>query len=478
MRNKNHYRPGNSIKRISIAVLTLLCFLVVMRPEAFAGGSKDDSDTYMVRIWSRGSIQDSDGKTISDTPEDSLLLRMESGETYEVGFSTYDLTAKPGTVFYVSARNLKRYTFYEAYTLDKPGSSNWQYLSKEEIQAINNGEELRYTMPDGPFLLCFVVKIDENVPLLSTPTPTPAPTLTPTTTITPTPAEDAWDITVIGGHAEDENRNVITSARPGTTVVVIHDGRERQYFTSWIANDSPLPENTPVFKFVMPKHAVEYHAVTTQKQKPGVLDLSISPLTVRENRELFLNALLSFDHYSYPYFDLDRDGNFDLRIQEEEDRILIYKEKGYSLGTSYVWNGSYAFLGPITVTTTEEAQPDLIPTLTAGASIEDIPSPYVPTEIPYGSDKVSKTDSGDDGTFDYRILIIVLAVLGVLGLVILVGVKIKQTPPTDSGNNDMYDWRKERVILNAGSGSEIILTESQESSNENEADDSKDGDSE
>ena len=86
-----------------------------MRPEAFAGGSKDDSDTYMVRIWSRGSIQDSDGKTISDTPEDSLLLRMESGETYEVGFSTYDLTAKPGTVFYVSARNLKRYTFYEAY---------------------------------------------------------------------------------------------------------------------------------------------------------------------------------------------------------------------------------------------------------------------------------------------------------------------------------------------------------------------------
>jgi ABC-type cobalamin/Fe3+-siderophores transport system ATPase subunit len=58
------------------------------------------------------------------------------------------------------------------------------------------------------------------------------------------------------------------------------------------------------------------------------------------------------------------------------------------------------------------------------------------------------------------------------------GVKIKQTPPTDSGNNDMYDWRKERVILNAGSGSEIILTESQESSNENEADDSKDGDSE
>ena len=79
MRKKNHYRPENSIKRISIAVLTLLCFLVVMRPEAFAGGSKDDSDTYMVRIWSRGSIQDSDGKTISDTPEDSLLLRMESG---------------------------------------------------------------------------------------------------------------------------------------------------------------------------------------------------------------------------------------------------------------------------------------------------------------------------------------------------------------------------------------------------------------
>ena len=157
MRNKNHYRPGNSIKRISIAVLTLLCFLVVMRPEAFAGGSKDDSDTYMVRIWSRGSIQDSDGKTISDTPEDSLLLRMESGETYEVGFSTYDLTAKPGTVFYVSARNLKRYTFYEAYTLDKPGSSNWQYLSEEQIQAMNNGEELRFTMPDGPFLLCFVV---------------------------------------------------------------------------------------------------------------------------------------------------------------------------------------------------------------------------------------------------------------------------------------------------------------------------------
>jgi hypothetical protein len=228
----------------------------------------------------------------------------------------------------------------------------------------------------------------------------------------------------------------------------------------------------------MPKHAVEYHAVTTQKQKPGVLDLYISPLTVRENRELFLNALLSFDHYSYPYFDLDRDGNFDLRIQEEEDRILIYKEKGYSLGPSYVWNGSYAFLGPITVTTTEEEQPDLIPTLTAGASIEDIPSPYVPTEFPYGSDKVSKTDSGDDGTFDYRILIIVLAVLGVLGLIILVGVKIKKTPPADSGNNDMDDWRKERVILNAGSGSEIILTESQESSNENEADDSKDGDSE
>ena len=463
MRQKNLYRRENSIKRVLIAALVFLCILAALRPEAFAESGEDDSDTYMVRIWSRGGIQGSDGWTTSDTPKDSLLLRMESGETYEVGFSTYGLTAKPGTVFYVSARNLKRYTFYEAYTLDKPGGSNWQYLSKEEIQAFNNGEELRFTMPDGPFLLCFVVKIDDTVPVLPTATPTPRPTVTPTVTpiptVTPTPTVspyEQYEIEIVGGHAEDVNRNVITAAKAGTTVIVVHDGAPGKYFNTWVEANYPVPKNTPVFSFTMPAQKVTYYAATTKTQNEAVLALDASPKVIKEDWELVLNALISFDHYSYPYYDLDRDGHNDILVQNNGDGLTIYKEEGYSLGNEYVWEGSLAYLGPITIKTNKNVQTVLTPTPEPAAPTEaptDYPLIFTPTAGAQEAD-----DDSREGAFNYKILLGAIGVFVATAIIILLVRISKKNNPDDPGD-DSGDWRKERVILNASNGESTVIRE-------------------
>ncbi|MBR5666162.1 MAG: hypothetical protein IKW95_00540 [Lachnospiraceae bacterium] len=444
MGKKNHDRQGNSIKRILIAVLVLLCFLAVLRPEAFAVSGEDDSDTYEVHIWSRGSIKDSDGGTKSDTPSDSLLLRMESGEIYEMGFYINSLAAKPGTVFYVSGRNLKRYTFYEAYTLEKRGGTNWQYLSKEEIAAINNGEELRFTMPDGPFLLCFVVQIDETVPMLMTPTPTVDP-------------KAQWQINVVGGHAEDVNRNVITAAKAGTTVIIVHDGVPGKYFNTWVEANYPVPKNTPVFSFTMPAQDVSYYAATTRTQHEAVLTLDASPKVITEDWELVLNALISFDHYSYPYYDLDRDGHNDILVQNNGDGLTIYKEEGYSLGNEYIWEGSLAYLGPITIKTNKNVQTVLTPTPEPVDSTEPAPTDYPLIFTPTaGAEKAD--DDSDGGTFRYKILLGALGAVIATAIIILLVRKSKKDHPADPGNGS-NDWRKERVILNASNGESTVIKE-------------------
>ena len=431
-----------------ILSIVLICAVFLSGKVASAEESGEEDTKYEVVFWARTDPSD-------DVPDDALSLTTGTGETYNVGFRLPNPYVKKGEILYVKGRNPERYKFVSGYILKRRGGPEERTLTQGEIDTLNRGEALEFVMPGRTYLICFIVKINEAVPTL-----TPIPSESPTPTVTPTPTVSPYEqykIEVVGGHAEDVNRNVITAAKAGTTVIVVHDGVPGKYFNTWVEANYPVPKNTPVFSFTMPAQDVSYYAATTRTQHEAVLTLDASPKVITEDWELVLNALISFDHYSYPYYDLDRDGHNDILVQNNGDGLTIYKMEGYSLGNEYIWEGSLAYLGPITIKTNKNVQTVLTPTSEPVDSTEPAPTDYPLIFTPTAGAQEADDDSRE-GAFNYKILLGAIGAFVATAIIILLVRISKKNNPDDPGD-DSGDWRKERVILNASNGESTVIKE-------------------
>ncbi|MBO4484399.1 MAG: PT domain-containing protein [Lachnospiraceae bacterium] len=157
-----------------------------------------------------------------------------------------------------------------------------------------------------------------------------------------------YKITVIGGHAEDADGKVITSAKPGTSFQVVADDGNGKYWTKW-ESDIPIEDNTFIFWCTMPEHDVKFTSKTVATQRTFVIDLT-DPYTSfsQEDAALLRNALIAYAGKTAAFGDYDFDGNgeidvtFDYRDGQNVfvSRILDMKSHydtglRYSLGTSY-----------------------------------------------------------------------------------------------------------------------------------------------
>ncbi|MBR7000475.1 MAG: hypothetical protein IKI01_07755 [Lachnospiraceae bacterium] len=121
-----------------------------------------------------------------------------------------------------------------------------------------------------------------------------------------------YQITVNGGHAEDENGKVITQIEPGKKVRVKADYTEGHYWKSWESDCDKIIKNQIHFDFIMPARDVTITAQTVSSQTPYTIDL-----TERDNykdAEIVINMILA--QYGYPAgineFDLDGNGSNDI----------------------------------------------------------------------------------------------------------------------------------------------------------------------
>lgn len=170
---------------------------------------------------------------------------------------------------------------------------------------------------------------------------------------------DTYKITVTGGHAEDEAGNLITSARPGKTVVVVRDAEPGYYFKGWESDFMGMKTGSIALSFTMPSKDVEIRAVTVTSQTPYTIDMT-GDIVESEELQILINALLlsGYTEEMGLGLDLDGDGTYDIQGRDYEsypDRVLNHPEwicrtREYSLWKSTtIPIKDYAY-GPITFT--------------------------------------------------------------------------------------------------------------------------------
>ena len=159
-----------------------------------------------------------------------------------------------------------------------------------------------------------------------------------------------YPITVDGGHAEDLNGNVITSAKPGTSFQVVPDDGNGRYWTKW-ESEEQIKENTYIFWHIMPSHEVRFTAQTVSKRKDIVIDLTVPQVSFTgEDAALLKNALIAYAGTTAAFgtYDFDGDGTSDVSIENRKGETVFvsranevrgryYGDEGlrYSLGTAY-----------------------------------------------------------------------------------------------------------------------------------------------
>ena len=159
-----------------------------------------------------------------------------------------------------------------------------------------------------------------------------------------------YKITVIGGHAEDLNGNVITAAKPGTSFQVVPDDGNGRYWTKW-ESEEQIKENTYIFWHIMPNHEVRFTAQTVSKRKDIVIDLTVPQVSFTgEDAALLKNALIAYAGTTAAFgtYDFDGDGTSDVSIENRKgETVWVTRESNvrasydagialkYSLGTAY-----------------------------------------------------------------------------------------------------------------------------------------------
>ncbi len=156
-----------------------------------------------------------------------------------------------------------------------------------------------------------------------------------------------YSVQVNGGHAEDENGNVITKAKCGQNVRIIRDKEPGKYWKAW-KSDYPIDTGMATFMFRMPARDVTFTAETTTTQISYTLDLTktftaLSP----EERYLIGNAIEIFNGQKNPAWysgntaDIDKNGEQDFRFGLYDDMEPEYGfginrlDGNYTLGTKY-----------------------------------------------------------------------------------------------------------------------------------------------
>ena len=159
-----------------------------------------------------------------------------------------------------------------------------------------------------------------------------------------------YPITVDGGHAEDLNGNVITSAKPGTSFQVVPDDGNGRYWTKW-ESEEQIKENTYIFWHIMPNHEVRFTAQTVSKRKDIIIDLTVPQVSFTgEEAALLKNALIAYAGTTAAFgtYDFDGDGTSDVSIENRKgETVWVTRESNvrasydegialkYSLGTAY-----------------------------------------------------------------------------------------------------------------------------------------------
>ena len=173
--------------------------------------------------------------------------------------------------------------------------------------------------------------------------------------------KDAYTISVTGGHAEDEDGNRITSARPGKTVVIVRDAEPGHYFKGWEADFAGIKTGSVELSFSMPAKDVEVRAVTVTTQTPYTIDMTYDIGESRaEEMQILINALRLSGYEEEADFgvDLDGDGTFDIdgRDSESYPASVLYRPDRICRTRDYsLWKSTtipikdYAY-GPITFT--------------------------------------------------------------------------------------------------------------------------------
>lgn len=168
-----------------------------------------------------------------------------------------------------------------------------------------------------------------------------------------------YEIKVTGGHAEDQDGNVITKAASGTNVVIRRDAEAGKYWKAWKSDFKVNYSKNMCFGFTMPAKDVSFTAETTTTQTTYTLDFSSSfrDLPDKDNTLLF-NALCAFNGYKnyWGYMesaDADGDGivDFQLGPRDEMGEIPGYgmdrRFGTYSLGTDYTMTISDGQIGKL-----------------------------------------------------------------------------------------------------------------------------------
>lgn len=168
-----------------------------------------------------------------------------------------------------------------------------------------------------------------------------------------------YEIKVTGGHAEDQDGNVITKAASGSYVVIRRDAEAGKYWKAWKSDFKVNYSKNMCFGFTMPAKDVSFTAETTTTQITYTFDFSSSftDLPDKDNTLLF-NALCAFNGYKnyWGYMesaDADGDGIVDFQIgpRSEMGDVPGYgmdrRFGTYSLGTDYTMTISDGQIGKL-----------------------------------------------------------------------------------------------------------------------------------
>ncbi|MBR7000719.1 MAG: hypothetical protein IKI01_08985 [Lachnospiraceae bacterium] len=205
--------------------------------------------------------------------------------------------------------------------------------------------------------------------------------------------QNEYSISVAGGHAEDQNGNVITKSASGEKIKLVRDKEEETFFESWSSNCG-VTSDYMNFDCIMPAQNVTFTAETTTSQKEYTVDLTVPEIRPKNEEEVLLkNALWAFmnehgmkDSGYWKYLDLDFDGQDDVfwgnalggddSIEMFLSRNSLYK---YSLGTSFTLHLNDGQIGTLNIVVDNEKTSDPV----RDTSTETTPTPTPrPTATP------------------------------------------------------------------------------------------------
>ena len=176
--------------------------------------------------------------------------------------------------------------------------------------------------------------------------------------------QNEYSISVAGGHAEDQNGNVITKSSSGTIIKIVRDKEEGRYFNYWTSNCGVTSEYMN-FDCFMPAQDVIFTAETTTSQREFTVDLTETDFWPNEEEDVLIkNILQAFENEhgkkafaQVDYYDLALDGNGDVAfwgsIPDENDNIRYYLTRRgryqYSLGTDYALHVNDGQIGTLNI---------------------------------------------------------------------------------------------------------------------------------